>query len=176
MKPPQIRLAAWIAVAVSLIMLAAAAVPSGADVPKGAAPVMADAATVKRAIAADRGHVVVVNFWATWCVPCVAEFPALVRLHDNYSDRGVIVLFVSADQLPLYIRRVPSFLAAHDANFPTYILKPGNQQAAINTFDRTWQGDLPRTFIYDKRGRLVKTFGGEEETYATFERAIKPLL
>jgi len=136
---------------------------------------VADASTIKQAISAHRGHVVVVNFWATWCVPCVAEFPALVRLQNRYASRGVVVMSVSADQGKQYIGRVQPFLTGHKADFPSFILKPGDQQAEIDAFDPTWEGDLPRTFIYDRRGRLVKTLT-EPETYAGFVKAVKPLL
>ena len=166
----------WGAAALAVIAFGApASVTAGAPARPVATAVMADAPTIKKAITADRGHVVVVNFWATWCVPCVAEFPALVKLQDNYASQGVEVMAVSADQGELYIRRVGPFLAAQKANFPAYILRSGNQQQSINAFDRKWEGDLPRTFVYDKRGRLAKTLSGEQ-TYATFESAIKPLL
>jgi thiol-disulfide isomerase/thioredoxin len=136
---------------------------------------VAGVSTIKRAIAAQAGHVVVVNFWATWCVPCVAEFPSLVRLHDTYSGRGLVVMSVSADQGAQYVKRVNPFLATEKADFPSFILKPGDQQGAIDAFDPSWEGDLPRTFVYDKSGKLVKTLAGEQ-SYAAFVKAVRPLM
>jgi thiol-disulfide isomerase/thioredoxin len=59
-------------------------------------PVSAPA--LKKAIAARRGKVVLVNFWATWCVGCRKEFPDLVKLQKNYAKQGVSILYVSGDE------------------------------------------------------------------------------
>src|SRR5262245_24408831 len=68
--------------------------------PDGNAPKLAgelDAKGLASAIAARSGRVVLVNFWATWCVPCREEFPDLARLEKAYRDKGVAVLGVSID-------------------------------------------------------------------------------
>jgi len=167
MKPYFANTTASIAAALALNLLCAAAPISAAvQARRPPTPVIADAPAIKRAIASYGGHVVVVNFWATWCPQCVAEFPALVRLSDRYASRGLVVIAVSADQGKEFVPRVAPFLSKQKAHFPVFILS-GDQEKAVDAFDPTWQGDLPRTFIYDKHGRLVKTLV-DEQTYATF--------
>ena len=143
-----------------------------------AAPVAvtpADAPVIKRAIAAQKGHVVLVNFWATWCGPCVAEFPAIVQTSRRYKASGLRVFAVSADQLKDAHTKVASFLAKSGADFPAYLEKSADPEEFIDAFDPAWQGDLPRTIIYDRTGKRVKTLTGEQ-TAQSLAAAVKPYL
>jgi len=134
-----------------------------------------DAPGLKKAIAAHKGHVVVVNFWATWCGPCVAEFPAFVKISNAYKRKGLIFMAVSADSPKDLNSKVKPFLARQGGTFAAYLEHSADPQTFINAFDPKWQGDLPRTFIYDKRGKLVKTMG-EDHTGAALAKAVAPLL
>ena len=140
-----------------------------------AAIVPANAPTIKKAIAARRGHVVLVNFWATWCGPCVAEFPAIVKASRRYKAQGLAVIAVSADSAKDLHTKVEPFLAKQGAAFPSYLEKSADPEDFINALDPTWQGDLPRTFIYDRQGRRVKTLTGEQ-TAQSLASAITPYL
>ena len=135
----------------------------------------ADAPTIKGAISAERGHVVVVNFWATWCEPCVAEFPDLVKFEAAYRKKGVMVMAVSADMRKDIAGKVQPFLARQHATFPQFLQVSNDPEDFINAFDQTWQGDLPRTFIYDKSGKLAATLSGQH-TMKDFAAAVDPLL
>jgi thiol-disulfide isomerase/thioredoxin len=145
---------------------------AGAAVPDVA---VADAPAIKQAIAAQKGHVVVVNMWATWCAPCVAEFPALVRLQHRYRKDGLVVFAVSADLRKDVDTKVKPFLKAHGADFPQYLEHASDPEDFINAFDPKWQGDLPQTFIYDRSGRLARVLSGEQSDNS-FAVAVKPLL
>ena len=135
----------------------------------------ADAPAIKKAIAAQKGHVVLVNFWATWCGPCVAEFPAIVQTSRRYKASGLRVFAVSADQLKDKDTKVKPFLVKSGADFPAYLEKSRDPEEFINAFDPAWQGDLPRTIIYDRTGRQVKTLTGEQ-TAQSLAAAVKPYL
>lgn len=100
--------------------------------------------------AEQRGKVVVVNYWATWCPPCRVETPGLVNLANEYKSRGVEVIGVTMDE---DLAAVPPFVESYQIKYP--ILTPG--------YDPNLSPDgmaLPTTFLYDKNGRLAKKYTG----------------
>ena len=114
-----------------------------------------------------------VNVWASWCGPCREEFPAIVRLADRDRDRGLRVLFVSADfeeQAP----ETRAFLARHRAPGP-WLVKTGKDQEFIDGLDRRWSGALPVTIVYDPAGKPVQFWEGGADS-ARFAAAVEPLL
>ncbi len=133
----------------------------------------ADASTVKKVIAAQKGHVVLVNFWATWCGPCVAEFPAIVQVSRRYRSRGLVTLAVTADSKKDLQAKVLPFLVKSGVTFPVYLEKSVDPEDFITAFDPSWQGDLPRTFIYNRQGKLVRTLSGEQ-TPQSLAAALRP--
>src|SRR5215467_15567297 len=146
-------------------LLFSASVSLAADAPRIKGEI--DAKQFHDLVAREKGKVVVVNFWATWCVPCREEFPDLVRLEKAYRDRSVAVLGVSIDfqkDLP----KVEKFLADHHPDFPNYIKRSGgDDQDFIDAVDPKWGGELPFTVVYGKDGRKAKVLSGKQ-TYADF--------
>jgi thiol-disulfide isomerase/thioredoxin len=132
------------------------------------------APTLKEAIAAQKGKVVVVNFWATYCGPCVAEFPDLVKLQNDKPGK-VTVMAVSQDTVKDLPAKVTPFLTKQQAYFPQFLLHTHDTDGFINAIDPKWAGDLPRTFVYDRRGHLAKILSGPQ-TEATFDAAVEPLI
>lgn len=135
----------------------------------------ADVPALKQAIAAHRGQVVVVNFWATWCGPCVAELPALAALSRKYQGHGLTVIGVSMDTPSLLHSRVEPLLRQKGVAYPVYLAQTPGPEALIRAFGGGWQGDLPQTFIYDRQGHLVKTLG-QPHTTQELETALRPYL
>jgi len=86
-----------------------------------------------------------------------------------------VVVTVSADSARDIRSKVVPFLEKQGAQFPQFLEKADDPQDFINAFDPNWQGDLPRTFVYDRQGRLVKELSGEH-TEKEFAAAVKPLL
>ena len=103
-----------------------------------------------------RGRPLLVNFWATWCVPCREEFPDLVEVRAQYGPDTLDFVLVSLDDPSDIAGAVPEFLAGARATaFPSYLLNADDSDAAINLVDPTWSGELPATFLYDRSGALV---------------------
>lgn len=104
-----------------------------------------------------RGRVVVLNFWATWCLPCIYEMPTLDRLAASSDPRQLAVLAVSIDQSGAGVV-VPFIRAHHLEHLPVY-LDP-NQRLGSFSSDHVATGALPLwglpiTYILDKEGRVV---------------------
>ncbi len=98
-----------------------------------------------------RGKVVVLNFWATWCPPCVEEMPSLVRMQRELKDRGVTVLAVSLDD---DARQYRTFLEKNHVDLLT--VRDPRQQS--NELYGTFK--FPETYIIDRQGVLRRKFIG----------------
>lgn len=98
-----------------------------------------------------RGKVVVLNFWATWCPPCVEELPSLVNLQQKMRNKGITVLAVSVDQDESLYRR---FVQDHNVNLLT--VRDANQKS--NNLYGTFK--FPETYIIDRNGVMRRKFIG----------------
>jgi thiol-disulfide isomerase/thioredoxin len=133
-----------------------------------------DQAGLAKVLRENRGQVVVLNFWATWCVPCREEFPHLVQLADKYRARGLRLLFVSMDEKD-QTEQVKKFLQDQKVSFETFIRAEGDFEAMVNSVDPNWIGAIPATFVFDRQGKRVKSLVGGQR-YDDFEKAVLPLL
>ena len=98
-------------------------------------------------------RLVVMNAWATWCIPCREEFPDLMRIHREFQGRGVRLMLVSTDfdsELPAVHR----FLTAQGVDFPTFI-KNDQDMRFIDGIEPRWSGAQPATFLYDGDGKKL---------------------
>jgi thiol-disulfide isomerase/thioredoxin len=96
-----------------------------------------------------------INFWATWCTPCVDEFPELVKIDQEFRSRGLDFVTISLDNLAEIKRDVPKFLAAMKAEMPAYLLKTADEDAAIQTVAPDWRGGLPFTILLNAEGKTA---------------------
>jgi thiol-disulfide isomerase/thioredoxin len=94
-----------------------------------------------------------VNFWATWCGPCVEEFPDLVKIDEEYRGK-IDFITISMDDLADINTEVPKFLGKMRAKMPAYLLKTDDDEAAIVAVAKEWQGALPFTIIYNPKGEI----------------------
>lgn len=101
-----------------------------------------------------RGQVVVLNFWATWCPPCVEETPSLVRMQARLKDKGVVVLAVSIDDDDAAYHR---FLKEYGVNMVTVRDEARKAATLYGTFG--W----PETFVIDRQGVVRRKFIGPVE-------------
>ena len=128
---------------------------------------------IKSIMDANKGKVVLLNFWATWCKPCVKEFPDLVKLQNNYKDKGFVLVFISADMPEEIKSKVTPFLNQEKVDFTTYYIGSDKPEDIINYVDKDWQGAIPSTYIYDKEGNVKTSILGTK-SYEQFESEILP--
>ncbi len=104
----------------------------------------------------EHAHPLAVNFWGTFCDPCRAEMPDLVRINSEFHERGLEFILVSVDDPGDIKKKVPQFLEEAGATtMPAYLINASDPEAVINLVDPTWNGGLPATFLYDAHGRMV---------------------
>lgn len=92
-----------------------------------------------------KGKVLFVNFWATWCPPCVAEMPSIQELYEQYKNNDSIA-FVLATNDP--VSKVKKFLEDRDFDLPIYLM-------ASNVPEEFFSKSIPATFLVDKSGKIV---------------------
>jgi thiol-disulfide isomerase/thioredoxin len=111
--------------------------------------VLRDRAGVEQRLSAYRGKIVILNVWATWCVPCREEMPMLVRIAREYEGRGVVVIGPSADTAETQ-GKIEPFLRAASITFPIWV------GATTEHMERLGLGTaLPATAVLDRDGRIV---------------------
>lgn len=113
-----------------------------------------------------KGKVVLVNFWATWCAPCIHEMPTLEKLYQTYKDSGfqIIGLTISSKE-----KQVPAKILKAGVTYPILL----NADAAVGLYGGF--NSIPHTFIINRDGVIVKTIVGAR-SYEVFEAEIKKLL
>jgi thiol-disulfide isomerase/thioredoxin len=124
-----------------------------------------DEAGYRTLIKAQAGKPVMVDFWATWCVPCRKEMPWLASLSAKYQAKGLVFLTVSADE-PEQEAEAARFLERSKVAGQGYIRRAKDDDAFIRSVDAKWSGALPALFLYDRSGKLVKSFVGESDPKA----------
>jgi thiol-disulfide isomerase/thioredoxin len=120
-----------------------------------------------REVRGSGARATLLNVWATWCQPCRAEFPELLRVERDYRDRGLRLVLVSTDFDPVAPR---AFLAERGVDFASFY-KEDDDQRFIDGLSPQWSGALPATFVYDADGRLIRFWEGRAE-YSAFEQAV----
>jgi cytochrome c biogenesis protein CcmG, thiol:disulfide interchange protein DsbE len=132
-----------------------AQVTVGAQAPDFKAETM-DGSGRTKGIADYKGHVVLINLWATWCGPCIVEMPSIQRLYDQYRDAGLKVVAIAVDD-PGFDDRIREFVA--ERNFTFEILHEGSGKIE-NDYQTS---GIPATYLIGKDGRIRKMQIGASE-------------
>ncbi len=128
---------------------------------------------LKKFLETTSDKTVIVNFWATWCAPCVKELPYFEQLNTNYKDRKVEVILVSLDFPNKYDSNLKPFIVKHQLKSKVVALNDTDANRWIPEISEDWSGAIPATLIYnkDKRQFYEKTF-----TYDELETEVKQFL
>jgi thiol-disulfide isomerase/thioredoxin len=122
----------------------------------------------------DNDTTYVVNFWATWCAPCVAEMPYFLALDSMYADKPVQLLLVSLDFKKDYIRKLQPFVKARKLDDKVVVLEDNRAAFWIDDIDPRWSGAIPATLVYkgERREFFERTFHSVDE----LSDIVKPFL
>jgi len=132
-------------------------------------------AKLRKLIRTRDGNALFINVWATWCQPCVEEFPDIVRLSEDMKGQKIEFVGVSGDDMEDESSKVIPFIEKEKAHFKFYIAKLEGEDEFINAFDKQWGGGIPATFTFDAHGRLKAFLLGEqryEHLKAAAEKAL----
>ena len=109
---------------------------------------------IKDVIANKSDKLRLVNVWATWCAPCVIEYPELIRLHRMYQNRAFEFVSVSADK-PEKRDAVLKFLQSNNSAIRNYIYNSDNSYKLIESIDPQWSGPIPYTLLIEPGGKII---------------------
>jgi thiol-disulfide isomerase/thioredoxin len=118
----------------------------------------------KNYLEAENDTIYVVNFWATWCKPCVEELPSFEELYQNYKNKKVRLILVSLDFEKQIESKLIPFMDKHKLKGEVLVLKQKGMNNWIDKIDPSWSGALPATIIYNKNKRAFfeQSFDYEE--------------
>ena len=117
--------------------------------------------------------VFVVNFWATWCKPCVGELPEFVKLEQEFKAQKFKLILVSLDLPKQLNERLIPFLKKNNMATRVILLNDPDANQWIDKVDETWSGALPATLIFTKNSR---EFYEKTMTLTELETIVKPKL
>jgi thiol-disulfide isomerase/thioredoxin len=127
-----------------------------------------------RALVDDRkGKVVVVNFWASWCPPCMREFPAIIKVYEQYRDKGVEMFAVSLNDAEDKAD-IEQFVQTYKPPFPIF-LRDAKDETFTEGVLKEWSGEMPLTLVFDTAGKQVLAHKSEL-TFEELSKKVEPLL
>ena len=119
------------------------------------------------------GKTYIVNFWATWCAPCVKELPYFEKIKKEYDDKNVEVLLVSLDFPKQVEKKLIPFINKRKLNSKVVLLDDINEDVWIKAIDENWSGAIPATLIYNKNKRK---FYEHSFDYETLEKELQTFI
>jgi len=134
----------------------------------------ADAEALRSLRKNDSGKFRLVNFWATWCAPCVAEFHEFVTVNRMYRHRELELVTASLNR-PDEEKAVLEFLTKKQASNRNLIFASPDREKLINAFDPDWQGEVPYTVLINPEGKIIYSEKGSVDFLALKRAVVKAM-
>ncbi len=119
----------------------------------------------------ESDYTYVINFWATWCKPCIEEMPYLETLHENFKDEQVKVVLVSLDFKKDIDKKFRSFLKERDLEPTVALLLDSKYNDWIDRVSPEWDGAIPATIVYNKDKKIF--YGEQFSDYQELEALVQ---
>jgi thiol-disulfide isomerase/thioredoxin len=116
---------------------------------------------LKKAVEAHKGKVVVIDVWANFCVPCKEKFPHMVKLSNDFKDKGVVFISLTIDE-PADRPAALEFLKKNNAWFQNFILEDKDRNEKPGD-EKLYHSAPPIVHVYDQSGKLVETYEGKKQ-------------
>jgi thiol-disulfide isomerase/thioredoxin len=136
-------------------------------------PAIMDFDTFQQYLKHENDTVYVINFWATWCAPCVKELPDFERLNQKFGDRNFKMLLVSLDFRKMYETRLIPFIEENKLSAEVILLHDPDANAWIDKVSPDWSGAIPATLIYKNDFRVFHEGG---YTFDELNTIVEPLI
>ena len=120
-----------------------------------------------------KAPIAVIDFWATWCAPCVKEIPYFERIASEFSDKKIEVILINLDFPNHYESRLLPFIEMNKVKSRVVMLDDPDANRWINEVEPSWSGSIPATLIYNKSKRK---FYEKEFSYEELNEAISVFL
>ncbi|SFC51263.1 AhpC/TSA family protein [Flexibacter flexilis DSM 6793] len=130
---------------------------------------------LQKLLKSKQDTLLVINFWATWCKPCVRELPHFQKAYDGFKEKPVRFLLVSLDDAKELKTRLEPFVQRHNMTTPVWLLNESDYNSFIDKVDESWQGSLPATLFLNNH-REQRVFHEKELTEAQLNQTIRNLL
>jgi thiol-disulfide isomerase/thioredoxin len=129
---------------------------------------------LKPLLSLDNDTTYVVNFWATWCTPCVQELPYFVELNTACKGKAFKLVLVSLDFKKDYLQKLQPFVRERSLESQVVVLEDSDSNYWIDDIDRSWSGSIPATLVFKGKDRAFyeKTFHHVDE----LKDIVKPYL